>query len=61
MTIQGAVYELEQMLSGTDIPDYVKPTIKKVIETITDEFNDRQPESNCCEEREQGQCPFYAS
>lgn len=41
MTIQGAVYELEQMLSGTDIPDYVKPTIKKVIETIVDEFNDQ--------------------
>lgn len=45
MTIQGAVYELEQMLSRTDIPDYIKPTIKKVIETIEDEFNDQQAES----------------
>ena len=45
MTIQGAVYELEQMLSRTDIPDYIKPTIKKVIETIVDEFNDQQAES----------------
>ena len=42
MTIQGAVYELEQMLSRTDIPDYIKPSIKKVIETIVDEFNDQQ-------------------
>ena len=41
MTIQGAVYELEQMLLRTDIPDYIKPTIKKVIETIVDEFNDK--------------------
>ena len=41
MTIQGAVYELEQMLSGTDVPDYIKPTIKKVIETIVDEFSDQ--------------------
>lgn len=61
MTIQGAVYELERMLLRDDIPDYIKPTIKKVIETIVDEFNDRQAESNCCEEREQGKCPFYAS
>lgn len=44
MTIQGAVYELEQMLSRTDIPDYIKPTIKKVIETIVDEFSDQQAE-----------------
>lgn len=42
MTIQGAVYELEQMLSGTAIPDWIKPTIKKVIETIVDEFSDQQ-------------------
>lgn len=42
MTIQGAVYELEQMLSRTDIPDYIKPTIEKVIETIVDEFSDQQ-------------------
>lgn len=42
MTIQGAVYELEQMLSRTDIPVYIKPTIKKVIETIMDEFSDQQ-------------------
>ena len=45
MTIQGAVYELEQILSRTDIPDYIKPTIKKVIETIVDEFSDHQVES----------------
>ena len=45
MTIQGAVYELEQILSRTDIPDYIKPTIKKVIETIVDEFSDHQAES----------------
>lgn len=45
MTIQGAIYELEQMLLRTDIPDYFKPTIKKVIETIVDEFNDQQAES----------------
>lgn len=45
MTIQGAVYELEQMLSRTDIPDYLKPTIKKVIETIVDEFSDQHTES----------------
>ena len=44
MTIQGAVYELEQMLSRTDIPDYIKPAIKKVIETIMDEFNDQRAE-----------------
>lgn len=42
MTIQGAVYELEQMLSRTDIPDYIKPTIKKVIETIVDEFSNQR-------------------
>lgn len=42
MTIQGAVYELEQMLSRTDIPDYIKPTIKKVIETVMEEFSDQQ-------------------
>lgn len=42
MTIKGAVYELEQMLSRNDIPDYIKPSIKKVIETIIDEFNDQQ-------------------
>ena len=42
MTIQGAVYELEQMLLRTDIPDWVKPTIKKVIETVVDEFSDQQ-------------------
>ena len=42
MTIQGAVYELESMLSRTDIPDYIKPTIKKVIETILDEFHDQR-------------------
>lgn len=29
------------MLSRTDIPDYFKPTIKKVVETIVDEFNDK--------------------
>ena len=45
MTIQGAVYELEQMLSRNDIPDYIKPTIKKVIETVVDEFNNQQVES----------------
>ena len=44
MTIQGAVYELEKMLSRTDIPDYIKPIIKKVIETIVDEFSDQQME-----------------
>ena len=42
MTIQGAVYELESMLSRTDIPDYIKPAIKKVIETILDEFHDQR-------------------
>ena len=41
MTIQGAIYELEQMLPRTDIPDYIKPTIKKVIETIVEEFSDK--------------------
>lgn len=45
MTILGAVFELELMLSRTDIPDYIKPTIKKVVETIVDEFSDQQAES----------------
>lgn len=45
MTIQGAVHELNQMLSSTVIPDYIKPTIKKIIETIVDEFSDQQSES----------------
>lgn len=45
MTIQGAVYELEQMLSSPSIPDYLKPTIKKVIETIVDEFSGQKAES----------------
>lgn len=49
MTIQGAVYELEQMLSGTAIPDWIKPTIKKVIETIVDEFSDQQAKMDSCE------------
>ena len=42
MTIQGAIHELEQMLSRTDIPGYIKPTIKKVIETTVDEFNEQR-------------------
>lgn len=42
MTIQGAVYELERMLLREDIPDYIKPTIKKIIETVVDEFSDQQ-------------------
>ena len=50
MTIQGAVYELEQMLSRTDIPNYIKPTIKKVIETIVDEFSDKQVDKESEEE-----------
>ena len=40
MTIQGAVYELERMMLRDDIPDYIKPTIKKVIETVVDEYNE---------------------
>ena len=40
MTIQGAVYELEHMMLRDDIPDYIKPTIKKVIETVVDEYNE---------------------
>ena len=42
MTIQGAVYELEQMLLNDKIPDYIKPTIKKVIETVIDEFSESE-------------------
>ena len=34
MTIQGAIYELNNMLSSNDIPCYWKPVIKKIIETI---------------------------
>lgn len=40
MTIQGAVYELERMMLRDDIPDYIKPTIKKVIEVVVDEYNE---------------------
>ena len=40
MTIQGAVYELKRMMLRDDIPDYIKPTIKKVIETVVDEYNE---------------------
>ena len=34
MTIQGAIYELNNMLSSNDIPCYWKPVIKKIIETV---------------------------
>ena len=34
MTIQGAIYELNNMLFGKDIPCYWKPVIKKIIETV---------------------------
>ena len=34
MTIQGAIYELNNMLSSNDIPCYWKPAIKKIIETV---------------------------
>ena len=34
MTIQGAIYELNNMLSSNDIPFYWKPAIKKIIETV---------------------------
>lgn len=34
MTIQGAIYELNNILSSNDIPCYWKPVIKKIIETV---------------------------
>ena len=34
MTIEGALSELNNLLSADDIPIYYKPGIKKVIETI---------------------------
>ena len=53
MTIQGALYELNQMMKNEDIPFYLIPTLEKVIETIVDEFNqkwipvsERLPENN---------------
>ena len=41
MTIQGALYELNQMMKNEDIPLYLTPTLEKVIETIVDEFNQK--------------------
>lgn len=41
MTIQGALYELNQMMKNEDIPLYLMPTLEKVIETIVDEFNQK--------------------
>lgn len=41
MTIQGALYELNQMMENEDIPCYLIPTLKKVIETIVEEFNQK--------------------
>ena len=39
MTIQGAIVELQNLLNADDVPIYYKGGIKKVIETITMEFD----------------------
>lgn len=44
MTIQGALADLNNLLKADDIPFYYEGSIKKVIETIEMEFEDKELE-----------------
>ena len=99
MTIEGAIVELQNLITANDVPFYYDGVIKKVIETIIDECKpitgvkyyempngkytifafdengigkitveamDRivellnEKDGFKCEEKENGECPFYA-
>lgn len=44
MTIQGALADLNNLLNADDVPFYYEGSIKKVIETIEMEFEDKELE-----------------
>ena len=51
MTIQGAITELQDLLKAKDVPLYYKGGIRKVIETISMEFVERNRRIEALEHR----------
>ena len=51
MTIQGAITELQDLLKANDVPLYYKGGIRKVIETISMEFVERNRRIEALEHR----------
>ena len=51
MTIQGAITELQGLLKANDVPLYYKSGIRKVIETISMEFVERNRRIEALEHR----------
>ena len=51
MTIQGAIVELQNLLNADDVPLYYKSGIRKVIETISMEFVERNRRIEALEHR----------